>query len=123
MACSAALRCAADRALSLTVDYYSIKINDTIALLSAQDILDACFNARGENPTYGLDDAGGNCAKIQRDPFTGGLSRVQTPYANVGKLRTSGWDTSINWSGAFADMGLPMAGRLSTGVQATRVMH
>lgn len=111
------------RSMTATVDYYTVKITDNIGLLDAQDVLDACFNSAGQNPTYSLDDPGENCAKILRDPFTGGLSRVITPYANLGGLETRGLDLSVNWSAALEDLHLPLRGRISVGAQGTRVFH
>lgn len=111
------------RNMTATMDFYKATIDQNIGLLRAQDVLDACFNSAGQNPTYSLDDLGQNCAKIQRDPFGGGLSRVVTPYANLGGLETRGLDLSFNWSGRLNDMHLPLAGRISLSAQGTRVFH
>ncbi len=111
------------RRITASVDYYRVEIEDNIGQLALQDVLDACFNADGENPSYSPDDAGGNCAKILRDPFSGALERIRTPYANLGGLKTSGIDLGLNWSGAFEDMGPPMPGRISIGSQSSRTMH
>jgi outer membrane receptor protein involved in Fe transport len=111
------------RRATATIDFYKATIDQNIGLLLAQDVLDACFNSDGQNPTYSLNDPGQNCAKIQRDPFSGGLSRVVTPYANLGGLETRGLDVSLNWGGALEDMHLQLPGRISLSAQGTRVFH
>ena len=111
------------RTTTATIDYFSARIDQNIGLLLAQDVLDACFNSAGQNPGYSLNDPGDNCSKIQRDPFSGGLSRVVTPYANLGGLETRGIDLGVNWSGMLEDMHVPMPGRISVGAQGTRTFH
>jgi iron complex outermembrane recepter protein len=111
------------RGITASLDYYRAKIEDNIAQLGSQAVLDACFNRQGENPTYSINDAGGYCARIERDPFSGALSRIETPYSNIGVIKTSGIDVSLNWSAALDDMGLSLPGRISAGAQATRVLH
>jgi iron complex outermembrane recepter protein len=111
------------RNITASIDYYKVEIEDNIGLLAVQDVLDACFNAEGENPTFALDDPAGYCSKIERDPFTGGLARTQTPYTNRGILKTSGMDLGVNWSAAFEDMGVSVPGRISFGTQASRTFH
>jgi len=50
--------------LSLTVDYYKIEVEDLIAALSAQQILNLCYaDASGINNPF--------CATVQRSPTTG----------------------------------------------------
>ena len=111
------------RTTTLSVDYFKINIEENIGLLGVQEVLDACFNRQGENPSYTTDDPGGNCGRILRDPFTGGLSRVETPYANLGGLEASGIDIALNWGASFEDMGLGLPGRLSASLSGTRFYH
>jgi iron complex outermembrane receptor protein len=89
--------------------------------LTAQEVLDACFSRQGENPGYSPDNL--NCQRIERDPFSGGLARVETPYSNRGGLRVSGMDYTLSWSAALEDLGLGLPGRLSTSLQAQRQFH
>ncbi|RYG87382.1 TonB-dependent receptor, partial [bacterium] len=111
------------RGMSLSVDYFKAEISDNIGIPDAQSILDACFNRQGENPTYSLDDAGGNCRRINRDQFTGGLSRVLTPYQNLGGLKTSGIDVGFSWRASLADLGTNLPGNTSFSAQATHVIE
>jgi outer membrane receptor protein involved in Fe transport len=92
---------------TLAIDWYQAKITDAIAALSAQTAYDLCFNRDGSsNPTYSLDGANGVCGNIQRDAITGAALVVDSTFDNVGVIETSGIDVALNWSSAFADMGV-----------------
>ncbi|HEY8519246.1 MAG TPA: TonB-dependent receptor [Gammaproteobacteria bacterium] len=89
--------------LTASVDFYSIHITDAIATLDATFVYGKCLNADGvSNPTYSLDDPGGYCRLITRNPVNGQRSSVDAPYLNSGILETSGVDIAVNWS---ADLG------------------
>jgi iron complex outermembrane recepter protein len=95
--------------LSLSVDYYNIKIKDVISQVSAVTTLSKCYNQDGSNSTY--DPANVFCAQVTRDPTTGFITFVATPYLNLGGLRTSGFDVQADWRLNLVDtIGLP--GRL-----------
>ena len=94
------------RRITTTIDWYSIKITDPIDVLSGQNILNACFNVDGSNPTYSLNDPGGYCKLIVRDPVSAIDTTINSAYANIGKISTEGVDVTINWAAPFADMGL-----------------
>jgi len=97
---------AAIAGLTASVDWYSITIDDAISPLPGTTIYENCFNANGSsNPTYSLNDPGGYCSLIFRDPVTGGRATVASPYSNLGTIKTSGIDTQINWRANFADLG------------------
>lgn len=64
--------------LSLTVDYYDIKLTDAITLLSAQQTIDAC--ATGSQLA---------CSQIND---IGTSVRVTTPYLNLAEVNTRGVD-------------------------------
>jgi hypothetical protein len=110
--------------LTATVDWYEARVDGPIETRSAQAIINSCFNADGSNPTYSLNDAGGYCALIERDPVTGGLLRTSSRYDNYGKLIIRGVDLSLRWSGALADMGLPsLPGRVSVNAAANFLLN
>lgn len=71
--------------LDLTIDYYRIRIEDSIASYSSQFILNAC----------GL--AGILCENINRGPG-GDVTRVTNTQFNTGGLRSSGVDALVRWS-------------------------
>jgi len=105
--------------LTATLDWYHIKISSPIDVLSGQNILNACFNVDGSNPTYSLNDPGGYCSRITRDPVTGVDTTIHSSYANIGKLQVEGIDTAIRWSAPMEEMGLTkLPGVFSVGVSA-----
>ncbi|WP_162806296.1 TonB-dependent receptor domain-containing protein [Sphingosinicella terrae] len=80
--------------LSLSADFYDIRIRDVISQVSAVTTLNKCYNLDGTNPSYDPDNA--FCQLISRDA-TGGISVVSTPYLNLGGLRTRGVDIQADW--------------------------
>ena len=83
-----------------SVDYYHIKIDDTITNLSSDTILNNC--ATSGNPLY--------CNLIHRNPVTGTLwedttSFVDTNFQNIGTVTTSGFDLSARYNLPMGNMG------------------
>ncbi len=94
--------------LSLTVDYYNIKVKKAISSPTPGDLIGACFGnltaASATNPA---------CLSIQRNPLTGGLDGdpATTPgllanLSNLGSLETDGIDVALNYKRdlGFADL-------------------
>ncbi len=73
--------------LQLSIDYFELKVEDTIGDLVV-DV--ACFDP--------LNTAGEFCNQITRDPVTYDIVEFFEPQINKGFLETSGIDTQINWS-------------------------
>lgn len=86
--------------LSITVDYFNIKITDLISAPSQNDILNGCYTT-ALNPSQ---TPNAFCALIQRNPLTGSLNGAgETPgvilaSSNLGKLSTAGIDLGIAYS-------------------------
>ncbi|WP_421851290.1 TonB-dependent receptor domain-containing protein [Novosphingobium sp.] len=102
--------------LNLSVDYYSIKVNNVIGTPLPGDALSACFN----NP----DPASAACLAIRRDPKTGGLDgdASTTPglplnYSNLGRLDTAGIDLTINYRHTFG------AVKWTLGITGNHTLH
>jgi outer membrane receptor protein involved in Fe transport len=88
--------------LQASFDIYNVEIAEAIAPLDSTFVYGQCFNSTGaSNPTYSLDDPGGYCRMITRNPVNGGRSRVEAPFFNTGVLQTTGLDIGINWSADF----------------------
>ena len=89
--------------LQVAIDYYDIKIKDTITSIGAATILEFC--ARTGDPFL--------CSRIQRNPAGGDIWRGNNAFVsnltdNFGELSVKGVDLSANY--AFEALG----GRLST---------
>jgi outer membrane receptor protein involved in Fe transport len=80
-----------------TLDFYRIKMSDTIAPQSSITVYNNCFNYDGaSNPNYDVNNP--NCKLIARDPITGDRATVIALYKNLGTLLTQGIDLSVNWA-------------------------
>ena len=98
--------------LTVSVDYYNIKITDAITRQTPDDALSACF---GTNPaTVGAGAATSTaCTIIRRNPATGSLSGspattfgLALPLTNLGRLETDGIDLTANYRRDFGAVGL-----------------
>jgi len=79
--------------LSVALDYYDIKIDDTIAAIGASTILEFC--ATTGDPFL--------CSRIQRNPVSGDIWRgngqfVRNTLDNFGGLRARGIDVNVNYT-------------------------
>jgi outer membrane receptor protein involved in Fe transport len=79
---------------SLSVDYYSINIKNVISTVPGLTVLSKCFNLDGSNPGYSNSNL--YCTLIQRDAG-GQLVTVNTPYLNLGGLKTDGVEFQLHW--------------------------
>jgi outer membrane receptor protein involved in Fe transport len=98
--------------LSLTVDYYKIKVEDLIAALSAQTIINLCYtNASGINNPF--------CSTVGRDPATGLFVEpaVISGGVNFAAQKTKGIDFDLAYRKTFDN-----GDRLTTRLIATRVL-
>ncbi len=78
---------------SMSLDYYDIKIDDTIASLTSNTVLTNCANT-GDPQLCGL---------IHRDPNTGSLwfnnnDYVDTDEVNIGTITTKGYDLAARYA-------------------------
>ena len=72
---------------SLSADWYRIELEDSIGTLSANEILNACF-----------DGATDLCALIQRDPATNEVIRVRRNFLNLDRNNVEGVDIEASYS-------------------------
>ncbi|TPG40672.1 TonB-dependent receptor [Sphingomonas koreensis] len=98
------------RALSLTVDYYHIKISNAIDITPPQAVINDCFLISGD-PTSDV------CKSIHRNPLNGTLSGnleygVPQTLGNIAEKKTSGVDVALNYGGDVGGLryGLSFAG-------------
>jgi outer membrane receptor protein involved in Fe transport len=79
--------------LSVSIDYFNIKVEDLISTFGASNTLDGC---------YKFNDAA-SCARIHRNPANGtlwvGNGNIDNLNINIGGLETSGADLNLNYTG------------------------
>jgi outer membrane receptor protein involved in Fe transport len=92
------------RGLSLSVDYYNIKVTDAIGQITPGIANNQCFNRNGGNSGY--DPANPYCQLISRDPATGQVDAFSIQTQNLGAFRTSGIDTQIDWNIPLEALGI-----------------
>jgi outer membrane receptor protein involved in Fe transport len=85
--------------LTLSVDYYNIKVNHYISSIDAGLIINQCLESG--NPFF--------CNLFHRDPTSGVLfgneGYVQATTLNTGYLKTDGIDVSANYTWAIGNLG------------------
>jgi iron complex outermembrane receptor protein len=89
--------------LTATVDWFSIEIQDMIALESGANVYADCFN-NAANPSYDINY--GPCQRIQRNPESGGLQPTNVTYQNTGFSNIEGLDIALNWQSDLSDIGI-----------------
>jgi iron complex outermembrane recepter protein len=80
--------------LSASIDYYSIEIKDVISVVPGLSALSKCYNLDGSNPGYDVNNQ--FCQLLTRDA-NGLLQLIETPYLNLGGLKTEGVDLQLDW--------------------------
>lgn len=108
--------------LSITVDYYAIKIKNAITNVAAQDIINNCYStSAGLDPTY--------CSLFTRSAANGNINFVSTTFVNASKLYTDGIDVQVAYSLPVADYTSRwnytrfLTGRLSFDLTANYLFH
>lgn len=81
--------------LSLSVDFYSIKIKDAVGPLSIAQAIQFCFNSGGNNPQFQASNY--YCSLITRNPDTGVPVNPLQPLLNLGTYEVRGVDVQFDW--------------------------
>lgn len=97
--------------LSASIDFYDIKVEDAIGVITAQVGLSRCFNADGQsNPTY---DPNNYFCKLSTRNVSGGIETQVQPTLNLAGYEVAGLDLQVDWAFDLADFGLKDAGDLT----------
>jgi outer membrane receptor protein involved in Fe transport len=96
--------------LAVTIDYFDIKIDDTIATFGSVNTWAACYT--NNDPTA--------CARIQRNPGNGSLwngpGNVLDTGINIGSVQTKGYDLNVSYTGVeigrFGSLAFNLTGTL-----------
>ncbi|NJS14990.1 MAG: TonB-dependent receptor, partial [Sphingopyxis sp.] len=103
--------------LSISIDYYNIKVANAITTEAPADSIGGCFNT-----ITATSAASAACTRIRRNAVNGRLSGTSTaanpilglpgPLTNEGRLQTDGIDLVINWKTDldFATLALNFSG-------------
>ncbi len=86
-------------AFQLSVDYYSIEIEDFVTSVPARTFIARCYDP-AYNPTF--DPANAFCSFFDRRAEDGNIVDALEVNANVGAIETAGIDVQVDWA---ADMG------------------
>ncbi|MFM2044156.1 MAG: hypothetical protein RLY86_2732 [Pseudomonadota bacterium] len=102
--------------LSIAVDYWNIEIDDAIANVAAQDVLNACYDAANLNNAF--------CGQFSRNRTTGastflGLSSLNQTRVNFARFEAAGIDFEANYSLDLEMVGLADVGGLDFSVTGT----
>ncbi len=81
--------------LSMTVDYYNIKIENLITTLGAGFFINQCY----------VQNVSTACDRIRRNTGTGQIDAINTATGNQGTRRTDGIDTAVNLTLPFDQFG------------------
>jgi outer membrane receptor protein involved in Fe transport len=106
--------------LSMSLDYYKIKISNAVSNATAQQVITGCYNTT-QNPGLTFNSL---CALVGRSPidgtFNGGSAPgVTTSQSNLGTIWTSGFDLSVNYRLPLRSLGLDAKlGRLDVSLNA-----
>lgn len=89
--------------LSASIDYYKIKLDHAIGLVTNTVAASQCFSA-ATNPTFS--NSNYYCSLITRDTGTGQINSIANPELNLGGYSTSGVDFQVDWSIPLDALGL-----------------
>jgi outer membrane receptor protein involved in Fe transport len=86
--------------LVASVDYYNIEIEDAIGLVSAQDIVDFCYDSSSLDNDF--------CPLFTRRDDNGGLNFLRQTFLNFAAIKTAGIDFALSYSRRIGpiDLGL-----------------
>src|SRR5690606_16148319 len=99
--------------LSISTDWYEVDIKDAISQISQQDVVDRCH-------LQGIQE---QCLNIERDPSTGGITRVFRRFFNQDKALVEGVDVEVAYRAEpnfFDDQLESLSVRLLAGKVLTR---
>lgn len=108
--------------LSLSLDYYDIKLTNTISGYSVNDVIKGCYD-KAKNPNFTLNNF---CQLIGRSTANGSLNGVEASgiamtLSNLGNERVSGFDFAANYRIELEDYNFGAVGRVDLAVNGNIV--
>jgi outer membrane receptor protein involved in Fe transport len=108
------------RRLSASVDFYDIKVDNAIGVITSSVGLNRCFNSDGaSNPNY--DPTNYYCTLTTRNS-NGGIETQQQPTLNLAKYETSGLDFQADWRIDLEDTVLPAPGAVTVNLIVSKLL-
>ena len=106
--------------LSMTLDFWQIKIKDAVSNATTNQVIEGCYNAT-LNPGFANNAF---CQSIQRDPGNGSLNGVGskgvvTQSSNLGAYNFKGVDVGATYRLGMKAFGAPQLGRVDFTIQAS----
>ncbi len=100
--------------LGLSVDYYDVEIDDAISMVTAQDIVDRCYDG---NQVF--------CASLTRDPSSdsGNELLIDNNPFNFVSQRARGLDLEASYRFSLSDLGSSMPGEVTLRSLATHYIE
>jgi iron complex outermembrane recepter protein len=77
--------------LAVTLDFYSLKITDTLGAIGTPTILAGCYPGPGGTPNEKL------CSLVHREPNSQSIDHVDDLNVNLGSMATSGVDLGVRY--------------------------
>lgn len=107
--------------LTISADYYNIKVKSAISQPTVGDVFAACFGSATPDPDVAVDPGAAAatspaCTSIRRNPVTGGIDGdtattfgLPQPFSNSGTIQSSGVDLIANYRRDFGPVGLNLS--------------
>lgn len=89
--------------LSLSVDFYKIKISDAVGPLAIGQAFQFCYNSGGNNPSF--DPSNYYCSLITRNTASGVPLNPEQPLLNLGTYNVQGIDFQLDWRFGLDSLG------------------
>ncbi|MGB3721318.1 MAG: TonB-dependent receptor [Pacificimonas sp.] len=89
--------------LTITADYYNIRIDDAISAVSSQDIVDGCYD-NSEFPNQ-------FCGQFDRSDDNFGLTFLRQTQLNFGRIESAGIDAAITYGFDLGNNQISLAAR------------
>lgn len=105
----------ATEGLTITADYYRLRVFNAITALNVQTILDRCYNSDPNNPDP-------LCGRIGRSG-QGNVNALDARSQNVGSLETEGVDMTIGYDLPVSRLGFDDEGRITLGWQGNYLLN
>lgn len=109
--------------LSLSVDWWQVKITDAIQQYTPDYANYLCY---GVTTVTNMAEAAAqaattDCMNVARTSTTGGAQRQLLRYSNQATIKTRGIDVALNWRAQFSDLDIGLPGGLALSSQMTYI--